>query len=71
MLATIKYPEARGIDAATEFYGFYVRTQGPIRARLLKARESVAQHYGAPPSNALLLRELLEAFDAQRPAHGI
>ena len=71
MLATIKYPEPRGIDAGTEFYGFYVRVAGPTRSLLRKAQERVAERYGAIPSNPLLLWELLEAFDARRASQAV
>ncbi len=65
MMATMKYREARGAEADTAFYGFYVRTTGETREMLTEARRKLAGRFGAPPSNPLLLTELLRLYVAQ------
>jgi hypothetical protein len=66
MLATMKHEnDPRGIDQNTEFYGFYVRATGETRELIREARRRLTGRYGAPPSNPLLLRELLRLFVTQ------
>lgn len=64
MMATMKYREPRGAEADREFYGFYVRATGETRALLIEARRRLTERLGAPPSNPLLLYEVLKVFVA-------
>lgn len=64
MMATLKYREPRGAEADTQFYGFYVRASGDTRRMLMEARRKLTERFGAPPSNPLLLTELLRLYTA-------
>ncbi len=68
MMVTMKYPEPRGIEANTEFYGFYVRATGETRRLLREARRKFAEQHGAPPSNSVLLKEMVWLYTSpERP----
>jgi hypothetical protein len=62
MIVNMKHRLPVGVDAATDSYAFFARTTGDTRRLLAEAREKVTARYGAAPSNALLLHELLEAY---------
>ncbi len=62
MRVSLRYPEPRGVKANTAFYGFYARATGETRELLAEAHRRLTEHYGAPPSNALLLRDALRVL---------
>ncbi len=70
-MVTDRYPDPRGIETDTPFYGFYVKASGTRRAMLMRVRDKLTERYGTPPSNPKLLDELLAAFPLhERPANG-
>lgn len=62
MHVTLRYPEPRGVRANTAFYGFYARATGELRSLIEEAQHKLTDHYGAPPSNAVLLRDALRVL---------
>lgn len=62
MKTTLKYGMPRGLEADTEFYGFYCRAKGETRDLLRKVHTELSERYGAPVTNDLLLRDVLRSF---------
>lgn len=63
MALTLKNHKPRGLDADTDFYGFYVMASGETRELLKKTHERLSTKYNSPVSNGVLLRDVLKAFD--------
>lgn len=57
-----RYPEPRGLEAPTKWYGYYARLSGEEREMLRQARGILRERLGDTPSNTVLLGEVLKAF---------
>lgn len=61
-MITRRYREPRGLHSGTADYGFFVRVSGDERDLLKAARRLAERRLGGPPSNPMLLLDMMSVY---------